>query len=143
MDFSEHRLNNEADLISYHSQMGATKFWGFGNKLFSMVILMKPGESFKVNDLVIEKNRDLFIKFLCWFIQSGAVDDFIFNDSFTVFSRQKQIFKMIQDKKSEVKKDGDLNSTVALTPSVAADGKVENKLSDAQKRRLKAMRETI
>ena len=107
MDFSEHRLNNEADLISYHSQIGATKFWDFGNKLFSMVILMKPGESFKINDMVIEKNRDLFIKFLCWFIQSGAVDDFIFNDSFTVFSRQKEIFKVIQDKKSEVKKDGD------------------------------------
>lgn len=101
MDFSLHRLNNEADLLSYRSQMGASKFWAYGNKLFNMIILIKPGESIRVNDLVIEKNRDLFIKFLCWFIQSGAVDDFFFNDTFTVFSRQKERIQNIEKKKEQ------------------------------------------
>ncbi|HAR39583.1 MAG: hypothetical protein A2W86_11700 [Bacteroidetes bacterium GWD2_45_23] len=101
MDFSVHRLTNEADLLSYHAQMGSAQFWTFGNKLFSMVLLMKPGETFRVNNLVKDKNRDLFIKLLCWFIQSGATPDFIFNDSFTVFGRQKEVFKITQEKKSE------------------------------------------
>lgn len=101
MDFSLHRLKNEDELLSYHSQIGASNFWAFGNKLFRMVVMMKPGESFRVNDLVVDKNRDLFIKFLCWFIQAGYTPDFIFNDSFTVFSRQKEIFNM--DKKKNQK----------------------------------------
>ena len=99
MDFSIHRLNNEADLLSYHAQLGSAQFWTYGNKLFSMVLLMKPGETFRVNDMVKVENRDLFIKLLCWLIQSGATPDFIFNDSFSVFGRQKEVFKMIQEKK--------------------------------------------
>lgn len=88
MDFSLHRLNNEADLLAYHSEMGNLKFWEYADKLFTRVEIMKPGEQFRVNDWVKEENRDLFIKLLCWYIISGLAPECLFNETFTVFKRR-------------------------------------------------------
>lgn len=87
MDFTINRLNKEDDLLQYHAKMGSTAFWQYANRLFRTVKLMHPGESFKVDDLVKEDTRDLFIKLLCWFIISGLAPDYCFNNTFTVFRR--------------------------------------------------------
>lgn len=49
---------------------------------------MKPGESFDVDDVVIEENRDLFIKILCFFIMDYP-SRYLFNNTYTTFYRLK------------------------------------------------------
>ena len=49
--------------------------------------MMIPGESYDVDDLVAEDNRDMFIKLLCAFIMSGTAQGYYFNETFTKFHR--------------------------------------------------------
>ncbi len=95
-DYSEHRLKNDASLKPYYThtfknRSGVMTFWQYAERLYRKITMMLPGEVYKIDDLVNEENRDVFIKLLCAFIVSGIAQDFYFNDTFTEFRRVPEL----------------------------------------------------
>lgn len=92
LDFTVHRLSSEADLKPYYKKTfkvksGTVTFWEYAEMLYLKILYMTPEESFKVDDLVDDDNRDVFIKILCAFILSGVANGFRFNNTYTEFRR--------------------------------------------------------
>ena len=46
---------------------------------------MKPGDRFRIDDLVVEENRDLFIKLLCLFVIMHGTATYYFSNEYTWF----------------------------------------------------------
>lgn len=87
-NYTHHRLSNENDLLAYLKQMGDSEFWEYLTKLHNKIYYMQPGESFVVDDVVKEENKDLFIKLLCFFIAEYPAK-YLFNETYTVFYKLK------------------------------------------------------
>ena len=91
IDFSHHRLTSSDQLKEYLTTMGKEEFWAYAERLYRKITMMHPGESLIIDDVVEVANRDLFIKLLCEFMIGGIAQDFIFNVTFTEFSRTKSL----------------------------------------------------
>lgn len=90
-DYSEYRLLDEAELYPYMVEMGQKEYRTYFNNLYKKVMSLKPGQSFNVDDLVVEKNRIMFIKMLCLIIQLLPAGRYLFNETFTVFSHRPNV----------------------------------------------------
>lgn len=91
-NYSLHRLNKEEDLKPYYTQTFATKtgaitFWQYAERLYNKITMMVPGETYEVDDLVTEDNRDVFIKLICSYMMSGIAQGFWFNTTYTQLRR--------------------------------------------------------
>lgn len=91
-DYSAHKLTDESQLKTYYQNILETKsgkisFWQYAENLYRKIAMMVPGETIKVDDLVDEKNRDLFIKLICGFMISGVAQGFYFNKTYTELRR--------------------------------------------------------
>lgn len=94
-DYTIHKLTADSQLRPcmnkiYSSKAGPQTFWQYAERLYSKIIMMVPGESFIIDDLVEEDNRDMFIKILCAFIAGGVAQGFLFNQYYTEFRRCHQ-----------------------------------------------------
>ncbi len=94
MNYSSHRLNDESELRPYIKKMGWPNFKTYMERLYNKIIDMKPGDKFRIDDLVVEKNRDLFIKLLCLFTVMHGTAVFYFNNEFTLFYRNDEKEKL-------------------------------------------------
>ena len=104
-DYSHHRLTDHTQLREHYNKMIPTKggpvpFWTYAERLYRKITMMRPGESFMVDHLVTEENRDVFIKLLCAFMASGIAQDFLFNKRYTMFRRvEHQLFHQLKEDK--------------------------------------------
>lgn len=94
-DFSYHRLTDHTQLKEYYTQKFATAkgeidFWQYSERLYRKLIKMQPGESFMIDHLCVEENRDMFIKILCSFIAGDHLQGYMFNARYTMFRRLEQ-----------------------------------------------------
>lgn len=92
VNYTHHRLSNEAELKLYiaktfDTRSGTLSYWDYAEVLYRKIVIMAPGESFKVDDLVDEDNRDVFIKTLCAFMLNGVANGFKFSNNYTEFRR--------------------------------------------------------
>lgn len=97
-DFSHHRLTDHTQLKEYYTQKfstpkGEIDFWQYSERLYRKLIKMQPGESFMIDHLCVEENRDLFIKVLCSFIAGGYLQGYTFNARYTMFRRLEEPIK--------------------------------------------------
>ena len=91
-NYSLHRLNREEDLKPYYTKTittkgGAVTFWQYAERLYKKMVMMVPGETLPIEDLVDEDNRDVFIKLVCAFMMSGIAQGFWFNTTYTQLRR--------------------------------------------------------
>lgn len=84
-DYSIYRLNDEKELDIYRKQFGETAYREYLERLYNYIVNMKPGDKFRIDDLVKEQNRDLFIKLLCLFIWMHGTNTFLFSNDFRWF----------------------------------------------------------
>lgn len=92
LDFTKHRLSNEADLMPYTKQTfrirgGVVSYWRYAEHLYNKIIHMAPNEVLVVDEITEAENRDVFIKTLCAFMINGVACDFKFNNTYTEFRR--------------------------------------------------------
>lgn len=104
VNYSHHRLNSDSQLIPYLSKMGEKSFWSYAERLYRKITMMHPGESFVIDDIVIEENRDLLIKLLCSFMNGGVAQGYYFNATFTEFCRAKLPIAQSKENNLRVKK---------------------------------------
>lgn len=102
LDFTKHRLTNEADLMPYTKQTfrirgGIVSYWHYAEHLYKRIIYMAPGEVLVVDDLTEEENRDVFIKTLCAFMLNGVAQDFKFNSTYTELRRNPELIKQTKE----------------------------------------------
>lgn len=88
MSYSHLRLNNESELNPFIQRLGKKEFKKYLERVYSKIIRMKSGERFRIDDLVIEENRELFIKLLCLFIWMHGTNTFIFSNDYQYFIRK-------------------------------------------------------
>lgn len=88
MDYSHLRLNNESELKPFLVEMGKKEFDKYLERVYGKIMRMKSGERFRIDDLVIEENRELFIKLLCLFIWMHGTETFIFSNDYQYFIRK-------------------------------------------------------
>jgi hypothetical protein len=63
---------NDYDWIdTYQQKMGKEAFRQYRNSVYEMLMGMRPGEYFTIDDHVKTENIDLFIKMVCLFIVEG------------------------------------------------------------------------
>lgn len=91
-DYSKHKLTNEDGLKVYYTrqflkQSSYVSFWSYTEGIYNIITSMVEGESFDVDNIVSEENRDAFIKILCAFMLSGVAQGFYFNSTYTQFRR--------------------------------------------------------
>lgn len=87
MNYSHLRLNHESELYPFLQKMGEKEYKKYLERVYNKIIRMKPGERFRVDDLVVEENRELFIKLLCLFIRMHGTKTFIFSNDYQYFIR--------------------------------------------------------
>jgi len=87
MDYSNLRMKSDIDLNQYIEKMGRKEFFNYCEKLFNVVEKLGPGQSFKVDILVKEDNREMFIKILHCFVIDFDFKKYTFNNTFTEFRR--------------------------------------------------------
>ncbi len=89
-DYTHHRLTNDNEVLAYRTTMGVPEFWDYFDRLHTKVHSMNPGQSFHIDDVVVEENRDLFIKLLCNFINE-CPGLYLFNNTYTTFYKLEPI----------------------------------------------------
>lgn len=90
-DYRHHRLGDPNELYPYLVEMGQKAYHDYFDRVYNKVQGMLPGHSFLIDNMVVETNRDVFIKMLCLIIQlDERIGEFYFNESFTVFYRRVQ-----------------------------------------------------
>ena len=94
MNYSSLRLTHDSQLIAYRDKMSWPTFKAYVERLYNKVIDMKPGDRFRIDDLVAEENRDLFIKLLCLFAIMHGTATFYFNNEYTWFYRNDKKEKL-------------------------------------------------
>ena len=88
-DYSQHRLQDWAWYFDYRSQMGKEKFYRYINRVYRLLMSMKPGSYLSIEKNVKPENIDLFIKTVCMFIseqqnlKQSKTTCIEFNDSYT------------------------------------------------------------
>lgn len=102
VNYLEHRPNDFAWMNSYISYIGREAFDSFLNRVFARLILMKVGEIYDLTKKVSSKNRDLFIKLACYFIQCGNMD-YEFSNDYTTITRKEKIKADLFAKKKQKK----------------------------------------
>jgi len=68
-DYSKHRLQNWEWYYDYRSRMGKEAFEQYVNRVYTLLLSMKPGSFLSVDKNVTPENIDLFIKICCMYIQ--------------------------------------------------------------------------
>lgn len=92
-DFSKHRLIDESQLYPYFAKMGLTEYDAYIKRINRKILSMEPGTKLRIDPLVEEENRDLFIKMICLLINIHRNEgiDFHFNSTYTVLHRRNNI----------------------------------------------------
>jgi hypothetical protein len=67
-DYTSHLARNWDWWELYKGKLGEQELSEFMNRVYNLFIKMKPGSFFSIEKNVTEKNRDLFIKMCCMFI---------------------------------------------------------------------------
>lgn len=105
-DYSSSKLIDESQLYPYLVEMGQKEYRAYMLRVFKRMQDMKPGDSFDVDVRVSEENRDMFIKMLCLFIWIWPTSgEYLFNETFTVFSRRKKFEATVPHKKQVIYHD--------------------------------------
>jgi hypothetical protein len=87
VDYSHLRMQNHGDLQPYIKKMGNSAFFSYCEKIFETIEKLQPGQSFKVDSMVVEENREMFIKILHCFIIDFNFTKYTFNNTYTSFRR--------------------------------------------------------
>lgn len=98
MNYFNLRLNSEAQLNPYIKKMGWQNFKDYMERLYNKIDAMRPGDKFRIDDLVVEENRDLFIKLLCLFAEMHGTATYYFNNEYTWFYRNDKKEKLKLEK---------------------------------------------
>lgn len=85
MNYFNLRLNSESQLNPYIQKMGWPQFKAYMERVYNKIESMKPGDRFRIDDLVVEENRDLFIKLLCLFVIMHGTATYYFSNEYTWF----------------------------------------------------------
>lgn len=109
INYSEHRPNDLAWVSSYISYLGKEAFESFLNRVFARLIKMKVGEIYDLTKKVSSKNRDLFIKSACYFIQCGNMD-YEFSNDYTTITRKERIKADLFAKKKQKEEEPELSN---------------------------------
>jgi hypothetical protein len=68
-DYSKHRLANWEWCNEYRSRMGEEAYDKYVNRVYELLLSMKPGMFFSIEKNVNPENIDLFVKVCCMCIQ--------------------------------------------------------------------------
>ena len=74
-------------LDQYHAKMGKQEYQRYVGRLYRKVLLMHSGESFVIDDLVLEENKPLFMELLTCFIKMHP-GEYLFSNDYKKFIKQ-------------------------------------------------------
>lgn len=74
-------------LDQYHAKMGKQEYQRYVGRLYRKVLLMHSGESFVIDDLVMEETKPLFMELLTCFIKMHP-GEYLFSNDYKKFIKQ-------------------------------------------------------
>ena len=74
-------------LNNYRDKMGEQEYHRYVDRLYRKITLMHSGESFVIDDLVVEANKPLFMQLLRCFILMHP-GEYLFSDDYKKFIKQ-------------------------------------------------------
>ena len=108
LNYSQHRPVDFKWMNYYVSEMGKVDFDKFLNRVFARLEKMKVGDVYDLTKKVGSKNRDLFIKLACYFIQCGNMD-FEFSNDYTSITRKEKVRMDLLFKKKKQTEEPELS----------------------------------
>lgn len=87
MDFSAYKMVNFDWIKIYQDKLGRTVFYAFIDKVYGILNRMEEGQVFNLStDISItDRNRDLFIKVACMYINEGN-ENYSFSNDYTLIT---------------------------------------------------------